>query len=331
MATSYMNLISMLFYTLFFLTVILQITGFTLWYIKAKRSVATHLTIPYVNLQQLKRRKLETYIPLSLLGLTLMAASIMGWLQGDWTVSIFSLLVILMAAAIVGISHLLNKQQLSASGVIIISVVTGIALMSVMTFLIISVVMSVDRERRQSIEASPVYNQSGDLLLSNQNMPVSLADIGVDVVIAGDGNADTDEAFYIDVYGSSTIFASSFKYRSFIDSAQDDRVTLSYDIYHSAIDHLKQSYMNQWLNDYQLSEDMPTKINAYVDDWDAQVVYQLTEADAPDPTEHKSDFMVIYDDYVVVLYTHDIDINNDNDAKLFGRIAEAFGQVFANQ
>lgn len=301
LASQYIALATMLLYLLFFLTVILQIAGFIRWYVKAKSAVASGLQIPYVGLKQLRRRKLETYIPLAIIGIILLAASISGIIQGDIIMGAMALIITIFLIAIIALSHLIQKLRVPAIGVIIISVVISIAMMSLITYGLVFTILGVDREQ-DKIKTDPIFNKAGTLMLNEDSMPISLNDL--DIV------DDRQEEVNNYVYGSKTILAAKYSYNSELAVMSDNPQGIYYDVYYSNYEFLKKMYIDSLIREAQIVDDLKQE------QFGANEAHKLSNADG------LSDLMIVYDDYIVVYHYY-----HDESKPLINSAAKAFQNV----
>lgn len=278
LATQYIALATMLIYAMFYLTVILQITGFTKWYIKAKRAVTDGQKIPYVGLKQLRRRKLETYIPLAVLGSILLLASVMACTQGNLFVISYSVAIIFIAIITLGISQFMSKRKASAAMVIISSVLFSFAIINIVVIGTVQYVTTNNKYNIDKPHQGPVYSKSGELIIDDNSIPVSLNELGAKLP---EGGKVENEA-----WGNRTHFASRIKYYSHYSLMSSEPVILEYEVYFSKYDALKRIYKKNLLKNFNSENQSDPNM------WGALEAYKSV-------FENYIKYTVIYDDYIL--------------------------------
>ena len=108
--TSYIRLITVLFYIIFFVIVIIQITGFIVWSNKQSKRLKSGNSIQYISKSGRKRRAMIRMIPLFIATLILLVFAIFSILHGDYSNVAITVFTILLVPLILLFSNFLQKR-----------------------------------------------------------------------------------------------------------------------------------------------------------------------------------------------------------------------------
>lgn len=244
--------------------------------------------------------------------LVLGAFTVAGAIHGDYFMAFYSLVITIIVALIVAVSYMINKLDISAAAVIALSVGLGFAVVIVVIVSIIAILFSRDSNYETVVKAESVYSQSGELILNERSMPLVVNDFESE---GERQDADKRNEVINSVYGNSTIFASEYSYNSHYSDMRENDGWLSYDVYHSKSDNLLNEYLRMVMKQY--NDEQLTVADPEI--WRAQAAWKI---------EYVDQYVVRYDDCVVICNHIDSLFDKSGADDNVEEIATVFAEVF---
>jgi len=280
---------------------------FVIWYSKASRAVRAGLPIPYNDMKAVHRATVRDRILIIAVLATPLLLSLPGAVNGEFAQLRSSLLIAAWGFVFLVSKYFYSKKDRSTAKALLVATAISFSLVFLLTVgsIVLAVVGFVDH-RPPSVKITTDYR--GKFLPNSDSIPVTLLDFDP---AAGECTNQTD--------GESSILAGLYKYESETVHTDEGWKTLSYEIYHNRCEWLLQSYAREFGADDPDYEYVWTEIEATP--WGANEAFI-----ANDDRWRESAFIIIYDEYVLVIDT----IDTDSDDAVVDKYEEVFSRLLGN-
>jgi hypothetical protein len=280
---------------------------FVLWYMKAKRAVRGGLPIPYNDTKAVNRATMRDRILIIAILATPLLLSLPGAVNGNFAQIRGSIIYIAWIILFLVIKYFFDKRDRSPAKALLVATILSVTLVFLLTVaVIVMAVADLGRDTAPSVRIT--IDTRGEFLPSPNSIPVTLLDVNP---ASGECENRAD--------GYNTFLAGFYQYSSKSVDRGEDRDYLAYDIYHSHLAWLRQSYVRDFGTDDPDIEYVWTEIDAT--SWGANEAFI-----ASDERWGNTAFVIIYDDYVLVINS----FYKDTDAAVINKYAEVFRGLLGN-